>query len=421
MFNKITLRNYRTHKSTTLELKPITLLIGNNSSGKTNFLSGIQHFSQLIRRGNPFKQQDRTVFAKDYFPHRYRLANDEDSMSIEIEWSHKNHVVKYEMELYKNDNFGGNVGCREKLELRSELTSDTLTLKFDSGYQQETNSIELRSQINSSKNLESEKKELLNSFFRDFAYTFSYHLQPSFLKGIANENRDFSDLENSDLEIKIPSYLGYEGRNLQKLIYYVKNQEERVFSRFLALMRRFANNKSFQGIRYDSDESQLLWQFDLGRKTSDRLVDEFPPDVISDGLIKAAAIALLVSIERPPALILIEEIENGVNPANLQELIYWLWQATAPNQKDFAPQFILTSHSPAVLREFSEYLDYVYVFRLNKRNHQSNATNLSQALDTLIGIGAVEGEIIEDETTGKKSVEIPKYKLAELWYSGTIG
>ena len=78
-------------------------------------------------------------------------------------------------------------------------------------------------------------------------------------------------------------------------------------------------------------------------------------------------------------------------------------------------------HSPAALREFHEYLDYVYIFRTNKRTHKSDATNLSKALDTLIAIGAVEGEIIEDETTGKKSVEIPKYKLAELWYSGTIG
>ena len=419
MFNKITLRNYRTHKSTTLELKPITLLIGNNGSGKTNFLSGIQHFSQLIRRGNPEKQKDRNVLAKDYFPHRHRLANDEDFMSVEIEWSHNNHFVKYYMELYKNDKFSGNVGCKEKLELKSESTSNPL--EFNSGYQKETNSIELRSKISNYQHIKTDTKEFVNDFFRDFANTFSYHLQPSFLKGIANENRDLSELENSDEKIPIPSYLGYEGRNLQKLIYYVKNQEERVFSRFLTLMRRFANNKSFQGIRYDSNKSQLLWEFDLGRRTTDRLVDEFPPDVISDGLIKAAAIALLVSIERPPALILIEEIENGVNPGNIQELIYWLWQATAPNQRDFAPQFILTSHSPAVLREFSESLDYVYVFRLNKSNHQSNATNLSQALETLIDIGAVEGEILEDETTGKKSVEIPKYLLAELWYSGTIG
>ncbi|WP_083786884.1 AAA family ATPase [Gloeothece verrucosa] len=48
MFTKITLKNFRTHKLTTIELQPVTLLIGNNNSGKTNFLAGIQHFSDCF-------------------------------------------------------------------------------------------------------------------------------------------------------------------------------------------------------------------------------------------------------------------------------------------------------------------------------------------------------------------------------------
>ncbi|OIP72963.1 MAG: chromosome segregation protein SMC [Oscillatoriales cyanobacterium CG2_30_40_61] len=420
MFKKITLKNYRTHKSTTLELQPITLLIGNNSSGKTNFLSGIQHFSGLIRQGNPFKEQDRRVQVKDYFPHRYRLAKDDDTMSIEIEWSKNNNFVKYQMELYQNENFAGKVGCREKIEL--SINNLQNLQPFTNGYKKETDLIELR--LNIEKSQKDEEKELLNLFFRDCAYTFGYHLQPSFLKGIINDTANF-DNANFDnwinQEIKIPSFLGYEGKNLQKLIYYVKTKEERVFTRFLTLMRRFADNKNFQGIRYDQRNSKLLWEFDLGRTTTDRLVDEFPPEVISDGLLKAAAIALLLSIKNPPALMLMEEIENGINPGNIQELMRWIWQATAPNQKDITPQFILTSHSPSVLREFHKNLDSVYTFRLNKRTYQSDVRNLNQALDTLIGIGAVEGEIIEDEATGKRLVEIPQYQLAELWYSGTIG
>ncbi|GET35430.1 hypothetical protein [Microseira wollei] len=47
--------------------------------------------------------------------------------------------------------------------------------------------------------------------------------------------------------------------------------------------------------------------------------------------------------------------------------------------------------------------------------------NLNDALDVLVGVGTVEGEIIEDEKTGKRLVKIPKYQLAELWYSGAIG
>ncbi|WP_254175254.1 AAA family ATPase [Planktothrix pseudagardhii] len=417
MFKKITLKNYRTHKSTTLELKPITLLIGNNSSGKTNFLSGIQHFSGLIKQGNPFKEQNRTVQAKDYFSHRYRLASEEDTMSIEIEWSKNNHFVRYYLELYQNEKFLEKVGCREKLEFAVNLSENLQTLT--NGYEPETDSIEMRLNLEKSEILGNEEKELLNLFFKDCENIFSYHLQPSFLKGIIHDNLEIDNILNQ--EIKIPAVLGNEGKNLQKLIYYIKTKEERVYSRFLALMRRFADNRNFVGIRLNERKSKLLWEFDLGRTTTDRLLDEFPPEVISDGLLKAAAIALLVSIKNPPALMLMEEIENGINPGNIQELIGWIWQATAPNQKDISPQFILTSHSPSVLREFHQNLDSVYTFRLNKRNYQSDVRNLNQALDTLIGIGTVEGDIIEDEKTGNRRVEIPKYQLAELWYSGTIG
>lgn len=52
MFTQITLGNYRTHRSTTIDLYPVTLLIGNNNSGKSNLLAGIRHFSQLIRRSH---------------------------------------------------------------------------------------------------------------------------------------------------------------------------------------------------------------------------------------------------------------------------------------------------------------------------------------------------------------------------------
>jgi hypothetical protein len=56
-----------------------------------------------------------------------------------------------------------------------------------------------------------------------------------------------------------------------------------------------------------------------------------------------------------------------------------------------------------------------------KKGFQSDVRNLNQALDTLIGIGAVEGESFTDPETGKVKVAMPQYQLAELWYSGTIG
>lgn len=145
---------------------------------------------------------------------------------------------------------------------------------------------------------------------------------------------------------------------------------------------------------------------------------------MSDGFVKIAVISLLASLRKPPALIMLEEIENGINPGNIQQLMNWIWQATSPSQEGFSSQVILTSHSPSILREFYNHPNYVYTVRLDKRSRTSDVRNLNNALDTLVGIGTIKDDEVEhetDEDTGEKIIIISKYQLAELWYSGTIG
>jgi len=286
-------------------------------------------------------------------------------------------------------------GCSESKELSS-------------GYDTRSNLILLRQKIETEAHFGKIEQGLCSLFFRDFANSFDYHFQPAFLK----EKLRTTEGSNSK-RMKIPIELGYEGRNLQEILLYIKEHEERMFSKFTALMRRF--DSSFHGIRQHHNRPDTIWEFDLKRKQPG--LDEFRPAYVSDGLLKAAAIGLLASLWNPPALILLEEIENGINPGNIQELMSWLWQATVPKSEGYAPQFILTSHSPVVLREFNSRLDHVYTVHLDKSRFRSDVRNLNDTLDTLIGIGTVEGD--KDEDTGV--VKIEKYQLAELWYSGTIG
>lgn len=418
MFTQITLKNYRTHKLTTIELSPITLLIGNNNSGKSNLLMGIQHFCKLVRRGRPGNIHKPIVNAHwDLYPHRYRLASDGEPMGFVIRWNNSSGNISYEMELCQSNKFPESCICKEKIVIKLNNKEETTLY---SGHDKPTNLIALRQEIENNKSLEPSQKKLCRDFFGDFANTFSYHFQPDFLKGmvIATQNIDREDIDNEigKDNFRITSELGSTGAGLQNVIRYIKDNEERIFTRFTALLRQFEIN--FQGVRYNEKISKLIWEFDLGRKGK---VEEFPPDCVSDGFMKAAAISLLASLFRPPTLILLEEIENGINPGNIQELMRWIWQMTSPTSEGFTTQFIITSHSPSVLREFHEHLDHVYTVRLQKRDRTSDVRNLNTSLDTLVGIGTVEGEIIEDPITGKRTVDIPKYQLAELWYSGTIG
>lgn len=408
MFNKITLRNYRTHRETAIEFGAVTLLIGNNNSGKSNLLAGIQHFASLLRRGS--------VIKSDYSPHLYRLAKDNESISIAIHWENDNGKIFYKMELYLGKR--GTVACREEIRLSPE--NEPKEQELTHGFDEQSNVLGLRKQLESSSDFGEVAKKLCQEFFTAFISTFSYHLQPSFLNGSVK-----SDLKNdgSKAKINISEKFGYEGRNFQELILYVKNNDEKAFSRFTAFMRRYSN--MFNGIRENSDikVKTAIWEFDLGRKDSQDLLGEFAPEFVSDGMLKAGAIALLLSIERPPALILLEEIENGINPANIKLLMDWIWQAAAFNPNKSSTQFILTSHSPSVLREFYDKPHCVYVVRLEKRNFSSTVTNLNHALKTLRDIGSIDDaddiEVIEENE--RQIIQIPKYRLAELWYSGTIG
>lgn len=412
MFTKIKLSNYRTHKSSTIELGPVTLLIGNNNSGKTNFLSALRHFCHLIRRARLYGDRNITgtspmvVDNRDLFFHRHKLAEFNDSISISVSWEYKEDKIEYYMELFPSDKFEQRVGCKEKIEIS---TKDEGVKTVTNGYEESniTNKLGLRKKIETESDISDYDKTVCNYFFGDFASIYAYHLQPSFIKGQGNSKR------HEDLNVrKIASQLGYEGGNFQDIILLIKKEEDRLFQKFIASLRRFES--SFHGIDYNEKTNHFFWQFDM--KGS---LQGFPPNAVSDGLVKAGVISLLTSLPAPPALILLEEIENGINPGNIQEFIRWIWQATSSDNRNRGTQFVLTSHSPSVLREFHHHIDHVYTVRLDKHTFSSDVRNLNSALDSLVGIGAVEGRIFEKDN--KRLVEIPRYDLTELWYSGTIG
>lgn len=441
MFQKISLRNYRTHKFTEIELHPVTLLIGNNNSGKSNFLAGIRHFSQLVAQANYPSSEDvqeenaaqkaapvaakQKLWPSDLFPHRYRLASDGEPMAFCCTWKHKRGEVEYQIELYEEPKFDKHVACRERIKIRE--TSEACLERKDEwkteecGWDKSIDKLSLQTRVEESEALDEKEKEVCRLFFRDMAQVFAYHFQPSYLKGQANTALKFgvgwSKADPNDL--RIPSQLGYEGGNLQEILIQIQKTDEGAYERFIASMRRFES--SFYGIRWDSKHGRIIWEFKLGRGRSGHL-EEFPPEAVSDGLLKAAAISLLTSISNPPSLILLEEIENSINRGNIQEIIRRLWQAAGlpdSSERGYATQFILTSRSLPVLREFNDHLDHVYVMRLFKHGFKSDVRNLNDSLEILVDFGTVDGEI--EERDGRRLVRIPRYQLTNLWLSGAIG
>jgi len=406
MFEKITLKNYRSHKKTTIKFYPITLFIGNNNSGKSNFLRGLQHFSNLIAHSYPRGDFKHKLTSEDFYPHRYYLAKPKEPITFQCVWKDDAYTIKYKLELSDKDRMY-NIKCREEIELKSNIKgSKSNTIKTDW-----ENEISLIAKLPSYENLCEAERETFVKFFYSLSTIQSYHFQSSYLKNGKIE-KEIHQYGNADL---YPIYLGYEGDNFQNILLLAKRgmveeNNEEPFNLFTVRLRRFDN--TFHNIRYDNIRNEILWGFDLGEPQGK--ITEFTTDSLSDGFIKAAAISLLSSLRSSTKLILLEEIENGINPANIEKIIYWLGNMSA-----LGTQIILTSHSPSVLREFSDYLNQVYTFHLHRKGHRSEVVNLNKVLIEFIKMGALDGEI--EKRGNLKIVKIERYRLTQLWYSGTIG
>jgi predicted ATPase len=389
MLKKITLKNYRTHIDTTIELQDITLLMGGNNVGKSNLLSGIQYFSNLVTRSEKVEKTH-------YYPYKHCLDTSETPLFFGCEWENKIGKIVYQLELYTLEE--GEIACKEQIEI--SINNNPINIQKH-GYKDISKQIQLKTKLENAKNLKEAEKRLLDDFFQSLAFVSYYHFQPYFLKQ--------QTVINYKNVVRITDELSVEGANFQALVKYVESHEKDTYNRFIAFLRRFV--PSFHGIFIKDD--QVFWQFDLTKDSSN--LPYFEPKLVSEGLLKAGAVALLCALKHPPALIMIEEIENGVNIENVAEFLGWIRQTIG---KDKHTQFILTTHSPSVIRQFSDDLDAVYNVHLRSQDHRSLLTNLNDALSVYVRMGTVEGDFEEKE--GKEIVKVKPYKLTELFYGGIL-
>ncbi|WP_438024269.1 AAA family ATPase [Sorangium sp. So ce233] len=98
--------------------------------------------------------------------------------------------------------------------------------------------------------------------------------------------------------------------------------------------------RSFEVVPMD-EELRLEVEFTDGARV--------PARVLSDGTLRLIALLTVLRGSPSGALIAVEEPENGIYPGRLRALIDRLVEATTPKGDVLPPQVLLTSHSPAIL------------------------------------------------------------------------
>lgn len=402
MFTSFRIQNFRTHRDTFFKLKDLTLFMGGNGSGKTNLLEGLNFFSRKISTAYEQNNTRALVNRGDYLHNKHTLDRENKPIIFTAEGAINENTLDYTLTLYWNNE---NVFCTEKLLFNQK--------EYSHGENTHSHELLLRKKIQTE--IEGDALRIANNFFRSLSFLYYFNLQPSFLKGKAVsldyegkpvQKRDFLSEERKP---NLASALGSEGANFLSLLIYVQKTEQETFNRFVGFLKRF--EPSFVGINYD-ERKGVQWQFDMETD-----FPYFTSDKVSDGFIKAAAVALLCAMKNPPALIMLEEVENGINQRNIEEFIGWLISASRVGRK---PQFIVTSHSPSVLRLFADRLDCVYNVHLRKKKgFISEIGNLNEAIVQLVKFGAFNENDIKREVDGV--VHLAPVTVAELFYSGVIG
>ncbi|GAB6163761.1 ATP/GTP-binding protein [Desulfothermus naphthae] len=407
MFVEFMLKNFANHKNTIIKLfGPVVLLIGANSSGKTNLLKGIHFMSKIVSRARPLQKQSdsneeemRTrIKPKEFRTFYYRWAKGEP-MELSCKWKDaRDNKILYSFKIFeKNNQILGKEALIVKINNAEEKIFET----------KESESLNLRLKIQN-ENLEKNYMQVINAFFADLASIYFFHFQPSALKGLIKQET----LLKKDNVLLLPGALGPAGENFPEIVEYVRDNEKKVYDKMVSFLRII--DEKFESARVE--KGKLRW-FYKPEKHIPRLYN-FTTDQVSDGFIKAAVIALLISLDRSPSMILLEEIENGINPLNIRQLLKWLYQAVGTSNsiaRGYITQFILTTHSPIVLREFADNLKCVYSLRRMDKEFLSIVKNLEEVIRTFVEVGTIEGELTEE------SVKISKEQLESLWLEGLIG
>ncbi len=311
MIEKIRIRNFKSIGELTLSLGHFTCLIGMNGSGKSTILQAIDFMSQVLSGNIADWMQIRGWSVQDL---NCRVRK-ESNIGLALRFRTKsNQKLRWVANFNRHE-----MRCStEKISLDKEV----IFISKDQGYQ-----------------IEGEKRQAI-----PFVYQGSIlsQLKESELPSAINEFRDYLRRLRS-LELLSPHLLRKVGRTEdkdigaggEKLSGYLHTIKSKDRDTLLALLKKFYPNVvdyRVASLRAGWKKLYVVEQFD------DRKL-ETEATHLSDGLLRIFAVLAQARSDR--SLVLLDEIENGINPEIIEKLVELLVESPQ--------QLLVTTHSPMIL------------------------------------------------------------------------
>ncbi|GAB0058136.1 hypothetical protein SIID45300_02480 [Candidatus Magnetaquicoccaceae bacterium FCR-1] len=368
MLDSISLENFKSYQNTTLQLAPLTMLIGANASGKSNAIEGLRLLSWLAQ-GNRLSSIQTAVQASNQLLRgriqdlgynkmaRFTLScgadiildfpllhlsitleiKDDDTLHIVDEsledWSERTSLPLYQVVeaatgmgtdltvSYNNFAKGGHkpkLSCSDQFAIFTQLDSPS---KF------------LRHHEKSQKSIPQATEQFRNGLSRIL-----------FLDPVPARMRDYS--------FKSEKTLADDGRHLSSVLFHLwggkkpLEQLNAVERDNRGTILRFVSSLPEQDIETidflpgprDEVMVKLVETFGGERR-------EYDASLLSDGTLRVLAIAAAMLSAPEEGIVVIEEIDNGVHPSRAKQLLEQI--ASIAERRKL--RVLLSSHNPALL------------------------------------------------------------------------
>ncbi|MDR0330766.1 MAG: AAA family ATPase [Chitinispirillales bacterium] len=352
MITKLTIRNFKAISNLSIKLTPLTILIGENSCGKSTVLQALDFLCSAVSRDIGEYLNDREWEFDDI---RSQFASKDDSISFEAEIDIDGKNLFWEISI--NNDGGKKWLVRERI---ADKNTRKLYLSFgmekEDGYPNNFSSFNIQSSV--LKILNTDRQNSEKGPFDDVLFKLKLFLTSSSSFELLSPDRMRSKGSRGQA-----NDIGMGGERLAAFIHGMtvsqKNDLSKIVSEFVGYDVKVttAKNRSFGWVEMYLEE---VWGKE-GVKVKKRY--------ISDGLLRIIAFsAILVNQDSKPVergvtkgLILLDEIEDGIHPSLSESVVNKFKEAALK----FRKQVIITSHSP-VMVNFSDIHGIQFMWRDSK-------------------------------------------------------
>jgi len=370
MIKEISVKNFKSIEEVTLKPKNINIFIGANNSGKSNLLEALEMYQRLL-----------VVDLQEVFgpgPYSFRSAffrgSDikKESISLKLTYQDSKPII-HQFKLSSDYNRGGG-GQKFVISVNDEQ------LIIDNHVEKNIKSPFL---LLRKKAIEKSLDPALLEYYWRCRTIRKFQFVPKEIK----KERAIDPLDPN------PPFLQHDGANLVNVLFSTRDKNPQVFDEILEAFKKIfpdVTNLSFKHL------GDLRYALEFTKKF-DKQEWKFLGPEISDGFVISLAILTLIHLHDKNRIVLIEEIENGLNPSTITSIL----EKTISISEKRGTQFFITTHSPVILEILSDCPEYIFV--CEQKNGKSEYHPLPEVLKTF-GNDYEKGE-----------------SLFKLWFDGLLG